>query len=264
MEQYFINGNTHAVKDQLKELGCRYDANTKGWFHTDKVAAEKAQAIVPPELEKHRIGFAPKELTETLKEMGAQWDDKGWYHTDKAIAAKALELMPEKHRIGFAPKELSETLKEIGARWDDKGWYHTSKAVAASAHDLILSKEPRHYLDGDAHQAKEQLKEMGCHWDDYKKQWYHTDKEVAAKAQEIVPEKHRIGFAPKELTFVLKELGAKWDEKGWYHTDPALSEIAKQTIRDAAPRHYLDGDAHPLKEQLKEMGCYWDSDKKQW
>ena len=264
MEKHFIAGNTLPVKDELKKLGCQYDAETKQWFHSDKAVVEKAQTLVPSELEKHRIGYAPKELSETLREMGAKWDDKGWYHADKEIAEKLQQLLPTVHRIGYAPKELSETLREIGARYDDKGWFHTSEAVAHSAHALILSKEPRYYLDGDAISVKDKLKEMGCHWDEHKKQWYHTDKEIAAKAQEIVPEKHRIGFAPKELTSALKEMGAKWDEKGWYHTDPAVAEKAKQMVREAAPRHYLDGDAHPVKEQLKEMGCRWDSDAKQW
>lgn len=93
MDKHFITGNTLPVKDELKKLGCQYDPETKQWFHTDKSVAEKAQSLVPPEMEKHRIGFAPKEIVESLKETGAKWDDKGWYHTNKAIADSAHKVI---------------------------------------------------------------------------------------------------------------------------------------------------------------------------
>ena len=266
MDKHYIEGNTLPVKDQLKEMGGIWDKEKRKWFFTDKAVAEKAQAIVPASIEpeKYYIGFAPKELTATLKEMGAKYDDKGWYHTDKAVAEKAKELLPEKHYIGYAPKELSDSLKEIGAKYDNKGWYHTSKAVADSAHKLVLASQPRFYLAGDTLTVKNQLKEMGCKWDEHHRQMYHTDKAVAEKAQNIVPEKHYIGSAPKELSATLKEMGAKWDSGGWYHTDKAVAEKARQKILEVEPRHYLNGNTYGLNTQLKELGCRFDGTTKQW
>ena len=44
--KYYISGNTYAVKDAIKALGCRWDAGRKAWYTTDSAVAEKADALV--------------------------------------------------------------------------------------------------------------------------------------------------------------------------------------------------------------------------
>ena len=75
-KKYFISGNTFEVKDQLKELGCRWDAEAGQWYHTNRKVAAQAQKLVPAGPEKHIIGQAPYELKERLKELGARWDQE--------------------------------------------------------------------------------------------------------------------------------------------------------------------------------------------
>lgn len=45
-EKIYIGGNTYAVKDQLKKLGCLWDAGRKSWYTTEASVAERAKAIV--------------------------------------------------------------------------------------------------------------------------------------------------------------------------------------------------------------------------
>ena len=67
--KHFITGNTFDVKDQLKELGCKWDAESNQWYHTSRKGAAEAQKLVPGEAEKHFIGQAPFEMKEELKAM---------------------------------------------------------------------------------------------------------------------------------------------------------------------------------------------------
>ncbi len=43
-----ITGNTYPVKDQLKALGGRWDANAKGWLVPDAKAAEAQKLVGVP------------------------------------------------------------------------------------------------------------------------------------------------------------------------------------------------------------------------
>jgi len=46
-ERHYIEGeNTRAVKDQLKELGCKWDRDRQQWYHTDPAKAKEAQKLV--------------------------------------------------------------------------------------------------------------------------------------------------------------------------------------------------------------------------
>ena len=42
----FVTGNTFPVKDQLRALGCRWNADHKVWTTTDPATLEKANAVV--------------------------------------------------------------------------------------------------------------------------------------------------------------------------------------------------------------------------
>ena len=215
---------------------------------------------------KHFITGNAYAVKDKLKEFGFRWDGekKQWYHNDKAIAEKIQALVPEKYRIGTAPKELTDTLKKMGAKWDEKGWYHDDPDKAKEAHREILKAEPRYYITGATETVKDKLKELGCRWDDAVKQWYHTDPEKAKTIQVMVPEKHYIGIAPKELSETLKGMGAKWDEKGWYHTNAAAAETAHKLIIAKEPRYYITGATEAVKGKLKELGCRWDAYSKLW
>lgn len=42
----FVTGNTFPVKDQLRALGCRWNADHNAWTTTDPATLEKANAVV--------------------------------------------------------------------------------------------------------------------------------------------------------------------------------------------------------------------------
>src|SRR5437773_12054100 len=96
-KKHFITGNTFAVREQLKELGCKWDPEAGQWYHSERKIAAKAQKLVPAEIERHTIGQAPYELKDRLKELGAKWDQESsqWYHTDKEAAARARPLITD-------------------------------------------------------------------------------------------------------------------------------------------------------------------------
>src|SRR6266516_3155712 len=154
-KKYFISGNTFEVKDHLKELGCKWDAEAGQWYHTSRKVAAQAQKLVPAGPEKHIIGPAPYELKERLKELGARWDQESsqWYHTDKEAAARAQELVSKsvgKHYVSEVPYQLNERVKQMGCRWDPeaRSWYHSDAAVAEQAQRLVQehrekTQEPR-------------------------------------------------------------------------------------------------------------------------
>lgn len=48
MTTTYISGNTYPVKDQLKALGCRWDAKRKAWYTASESVAAKAKALVEP------------------------------------------------------------------------------------------------------------------------------------------------------------------------------------------------------------------------
>ena len=46
-ERAYIEGeNTRVLKDQLKELGCKWDRDKQQWYHTDPEKANEAQKLV--------------------------------------------------------------------------------------------------------------------------------------------------------------------------------------------------------------------------
>src|SRR5205809_7091365 len=96
-KKHFITGNTFAVKDQLKELGCKWDPEAGQWYHSDRKIAAKAQKLVPAGPERHVIGPAPYDLKDRLKELGAERDEEPGqgYHSDKEAAARAQQMTGE-------------------------------------------------------------------------------------------------------------------------------------------------------------------------
>ena len=198
--RHYIEGNSFAVKDKLKEMGCMYDADERKWFHTDPEIAKEAQALVPKEIKKYPIGDAPREMTDELKGMGCKWNKEiGWYHNDQETAERARERIQEvepRHYLEGDGYAVKDRLKAMGCKWDGvkKQWYTTDISKAAEAQALIDNapeKErkkaiEKHYLTGETLALKDQLKEMGCKWDAVKKQWYHTDPAVARKAQALI------------------------------------------------------------------------------
>jgi len=166
-DKHYIEGeNTRAVKDQLKELGCKWDRDKQQWYHTDPAKAKEAQRLVD--------GKAPEQKQE------------------KQRAA-------DKHYIeGENTRAVKDQLKELGCKWDpDKQqWYHTDLAKAKEAQRLVdgktqkQEKQPtadKHYIEGEnTRTVKDQLKELGCKWDRDKQQWYHTDPAKAKEAQRLV------------------------------------------------------------------------------
>ena len=106
--RHYIDGeNTRAVKDLLKELGCKWDRDKQQWYHTDPVKAKEAQRLVDgktPEKsqekqhasERHYIeGANTRAVKDQLKELGCKWDRdrQQWYHTDPAKAKEAQRLV---------------------------------------------------------------------------------------------------------------------------------------------------------------------------
>src|SRR5216117_647169 len=120
--KHFITGNTFEVKDQLKELGCKWDPEVGQWYHSERKTAAKAQKLVPAEPEKHVIGPAPFELKDRLKELGAKWDPEAgqWYHSDKEAAVRAQQLIAEagqRHYLTGMSHDVKDQLKAIGCQW---------------------------------------------------------------------------------------------------------------------------------------------------
>ncbi|MCI0718757.1 MAG: hypothetical protein L0338_07240, partial [Acidobacteria bacterium] len=149
--RYFLEGDSgqvFAVKEQLKELGAQWDPDSKKWYHTDRLKAAEAQAIIEQGPKRYYIEGSAFSQKETLKELGAEWDPQRsqWYHTNPQAAAKAQELVNEanqKHYVTDAPRDLTNELKELGLRWDPeaKQWYHSKPEVAAQAQQLVNSKK---------------------------------------------------------------------------------------------------------------------------
>jgi glucan-binding YG repeat protein len=158
-KKYFITGNSYAIKDQLKELGFKWDAEAKNWYHNNETIASTAQKFVPEGPEKHFIHGNCYPFTEQLKEMECRWDpdSKAWYHLNKEIAEKAQALVSkapeiqsngkaqdgasaEKHYIPEVPFELNKTLKQMGCNWDaeTRCWYHSDPEIGKEANRLVL------------------------------------------------------------------------------------------------------------------------------
>ena len=247
-ERYYIEGNGFSVRAELKELGCRFDPDKKKWYATDPTVVAEAERIISIETSamdnakehetrepRHYIEGNSFAVKDQLKSMGCQYDadEKKWFHTNPEKAKEAQAIVPaklEKHAIGEAPREMTDELKGMGCKWNkDAGWYHSDQKTAEQARARIQEVEPRHYLNGDGYAVKDQLKALECKWDGAQKQWYTTDPAKIAEAQAVIDN------APQ------RERRAKEQE-----------------------RHYLTGETMQLKDQLKEMGCRWGGEKKQW
>src|SRR4029453_8246210 len=156
--KHFITGNTFSVKDQLKELGCKWDGDAGLWYHSDPKIAAKAQDLVPAGPLRHVIGQAPFALKDQLKELGAKWDSEKnhWYHTEKEVAPRAQGVV--------------------------------DKTIAAKAQDLVTNRAEKHYIPEVPYKLNEQLKQMGCRWDAEARSWFHTDPEIGRQANQLVQE----------------------------------------------------------------------------
>jgi hypothetical protein len=82
-------------------MDCRWDPETKAWYHFDKETAAKAQDLVTNGVEKHYIPEIPYKLNEQIKQMGCRWDAEArcWYHTDPEISKAANRLVQETREI---------------------------------------------------------------------------------------------------------------------------------------------------------------------
>jgi hypothetical protein len=170
-KKFFITGNSFTIKDQLKELGFKWDPDVKNWYHTNEVIVSTAQKFVPGGPEKHFIHGNSYPFNEQLKEMECRWDpdSKAWYHLNKEVAEKAQELInkgseiqssgkaqelnaknstTEKHYIPEVPFELNKTLKQMGCSWDAESrcWYHPDAEIGKEANRLV--EETREKLRG--------------------------------------------------------------------------------------------------------------------
>src|SRR5262249_2998848 len=45
-QKHYIQGTSFELKEQLKELGCQWDAASKQWYHLDQQVAAKTQEVV--------------------------------------------------------------------------------------------------------------------------------------------------------------------------------------------------------------------------
>lgn len=161
-KKFFITGNSFAIKDQLKDLGFKWDPDVKNWYHTNEMIASTAQKFVPSGPEKHFIHGNSYPFSEQLKEMECRWDpdSKAWYHLNKEVAEKAQDLInkgpeiqssgkapelnaknsaAEKHYIPEVPFELNKTLKQIGCSWDAEArcWYHPDPEIGKEMNRLV-------------------------------------------------------------------------------------------------------------------------------
>ena len=102
MEQtkYWIEGNTIAAKQELKELRCRYDAESRRWFHTDPTVAREARLLVESKpaaaaTEKFFVTGRTFDIRDQLKARGFRFDGdaKDWYHTDEGAAKLAQTVV---------------------------------------------------------------------------------------------------------------------------------------------------------------------------
>ena len=57
--QHYIFGNTFSIKDALKDMGCRWDGQRKGWFTLDAGVFARASALVA---NAPKSTFAPKSI----------------------------------------------------------------------------------------------------------------------------------------------------------------------------------------------------------
>ena len=44
----YVTGNTYPVKEELRALGCRWDAGRRAWYTDSEEVAAKAREIVQP------------------------------------------------------------------------------------------------------------------------------------------------------------------------------------------------------------------------
>ena len=111
-QRHYIEGSGFPARDELKELGCQWDAERKQWYALSAEIAAKAQSIIDKTLSaeitaqvhdiidsdgKHYIPNVPLNMFKAMKELGCQWDAdaKCWYHDDPKIAKEAERLTNE-------------------------------------------------------------------------------------------------------------------------------------------------------------------------
>ena len=119
--RHYLTGESLAVKDQLKELGCRWDAKKQQWYAPGEVIAVQAQAVIDNN-GRHYIPNVPFNLNEKVREMGCQWDsrEKCWFHVDPAkaqeierLANAELERSPNHGRQSVVQAVVKEVAHEM-------------------------------------------------------------------------------------------------------------------------------------------------------
>ncbi|MDR0841840.1 MAG: hypothetical protein LBP68_00280 [Acidobacteriota bacterium] len=142
--RHHLTGDGRAVREQLKEMGCRWDGAAKQWYAASKEVAEQAQSVIDLKSGRRYLTGNCYPVIDKLKELHCRFDgeSKRWHHTDKAMAEQAQELVDrgaEKHFVQDAPHALNRQLRDMGCRWDleGKGWYHLDPEKVREADRLV-------------------------------------------------------------------------------------------------------------------------------
>ena len=107
---------------------------------------------------RYRIGHAPRQLEDTLKEMGAKRNRRGWYHNDESVAEEARQMiLDEETRHYFICDDLDDRChpERFGCRYDDLSgkWYALNEEVAVRAQFAMARQAGRQIVSfQDIHQ----------------------------------------------------------------------------------------------------------------
>ena len=121
-------------RNQVKELGARWDRTQKSWYIPEGVVAkekfsrwiandnEKEAKMALPTQETTRLYlYVPYREKEEAKKAGARWDvrEKSWYIEGDVDKSKLSRWLPENHRLEQTPamqpqEEFAEALRSLG------------------------------------------------------------------------------------------------------------------------------------------------------
>lgn len=114
------------MKDEVKQLGAKWDKDSKKWYITEEMDAAPFQKFNSPK----SFLEVPFEMKDEVKSLGAKWDSdsKKWYITDEMDSAPFQKFFRVYLTVPFAEKD---EVKGLGARWDKEKsqWYVSSGAA---------------------------------------------------------------------------------------------------------------------------------------
>ena len=123
----------------------------------------------------------PPHLTDTVTEMGCQWDMERnvWIHADPEKAQEVIRLVEEQ---SMQVKPELENVNEINSptRGRDFSLDDTRGMMffLSSSDGAGLLNVPTNMITV--------IRDMGCQWDDLVKGWYHADSKIAQEAEKLV------------------------------------------------------------------------------